>query len=175
VIVGAGTQARILHEQAQISRPGQSAQPFELWAEPDSPQTYRVMKWGDEAAWNGSSYSLDDRLEHGHDRGRDGLRELQHPRARRLRRDAPWPRPVRRRQARRYDHDRCESSSTTARAVRPGRQPAHLARVEPPSPARPVLGAIPADIAAYGNTSRGSTAACDTPACAGARERLIAI
>jgi len=80
VVVGAGTQAgsadaaildnvvtaltpppgTILHEQAQISIPGQSAQPFELWAEADSPQAYRVIKWGHEAAWNGSSYSLYD-------------------------------------------------------------------------------------------------------------------
>jgi outer membrane lipoprotein-sorting protein len=50
----------ILHEQAQISIPGQGAQPFELWARADSPQAYRVIKWGHEAAWNGSSYSLYD-------------------------------------------------------------------------------------------------------------------
>jgi hypothetical protein len=80
VLVSAGTRARsadaaildnvetaltpppgtILHEQAQISVPGQSAQPFELWAEANSPDAYRVIKWGHEAAWNGSSYSLYD-------------------------------------------------------------------------------------------------------------------
>jgi hypothetical protein len=50
----------ILHEQAMISTPGQSAQPFELWAQADSPNAYRVIKWGHEAAWNGSSYSTYD-------------------------------------------------------------------------------------------------------------------
>jgi hypothetical protein len=77
VLAGAGTQAQpadaailrgvetaltlpagtILHEQAQISLPGQSAQPFELWEEADSPYAYRVIKWGHEAAWDGSAFS----------------------------------------------------------------------------------------------------------------------
>jgi hypothetical protein len=80
IVVGFGTQTRsadaaildhvvtaltpppgtILHEQAMISVPGQSAQPFELWAQADSPNAYRVIKWGHEAAWNGSSYSTYD-------------------------------------------------------------------------------------------------------------------
>jgi hypothetical protein len=50
----------ILHEQAEISMPGETAQPFELWVEADSPQAYRVIKWGHEAAWNGSSFSTYD-------------------------------------------------------------------------------------------------------------------
>jgi hypothetical protein len=35
--------------------PGSAAQPFELWVEADPPQAYRVVKWGHEAAWDGSS------------------------------------------------------------------------------------------------------------------------
>jgi hypothetical protein len=50
----------ILHEQAQISLPGEPAQPFELWVEADAPQAYRVIKWGHEASWNGSSFSTYD-------------------------------------------------------------------------------------------------------------------
>jgi hypothetical protein len=47
----------ILHEQAQISLPGEAAHPFELWVEADSPYSYRVIKWGHEGSWNGSSFS----------------------------------------------------------------------------------------------------------------------
>jgi hypothetical protein len=47
----------ILHEQAEITIPGQAAQPFELWAQADSPHAYRVVKWGHEGSWNGSSFS----------------------------------------------------------------------------------------------------------------------
>jgi hypothetical protein len=47
----------ILHEQAQVSVPGQAAHPFELWEQADSPYAYRVIKWGGEGSWNGSSFS----------------------------------------------------------------------------------------------------------------------
>jgi hypothetical protein len=50
----------ILHEQAEISMPGEPAQPFELWVQADPPQAYRVIKWGHETAWNGSSFSTYD-------------------------------------------------------------------------------------------------------------------
>jgi hypothetical protein len=77
VLAGAGTQAppadaailrgvataltpptgTILHEQAQISLPGEAAHPFELWQQADSPYAYRVIKWGHEGSWNGTSFS----------------------------------------------------------------------------------------------------------------------
>ena len=50
----------IVHERAMIATPGRAPQPFELWAQSDSPQAYRVIKWGHEGSWNGSSLSTYD-------------------------------------------------------------------------------------------------------------------
>lgn len=46
----------ILHERALVSVPGQSST-YELWAQADSPNAYRVIKWGHEVSWTGSAYS----------------------------------------------------------------------------------------------------------------------
>jgi hypothetical protein len=47
----------ILHERAMIATPGHAPQLFELWAQADAPQAYRVIKWGSEGSWNGSTFS----------------------------------------------------------------------------------------------------------------------
>src|SRR5262249_53735261 len=47
----------ILHEQAEITSPGEGTQPFEIWTQAESPHAYRVIKWGREGSWNGSSFS----------------------------------------------------------------------------------------------------------------------
>jgi hypothetical protein len=47
----------ILHERAMITTPGHAPALFELWAQIDAPQAYRVIKWGHEGAWNGSAFS----------------------------------------------------------------------------------------------------------------------
>ncbi len=77
LVVGGGTQAQsadaailrstlaaltpppgtILHEQAQVTTPGQPAEQFELWVQADTPHAYRAIKSGHEASWNGSTFS----------------------------------------------------------------------------------------------------------------------
>jgi hypothetical protein len=47
----------ILHEQAQITIPGRAGTRYELWAQADAPHAYRVIKWGYEGTWNGSTFS----------------------------------------------------------------------------------------------------------------------
>jgi hypothetical protein len=47
----------ILHERAEITSPTEGTQPFEIWMQADSPHAYRVIKWGHEGSWNGSSFS----------------------------------------------------------------------------------------------------------------------
>jgi hypothetical protein len=47
----------ILHERAEITAPGQGTQPYEVWMQADSPHAYRVIKWGHEGAFDGSSFS----------------------------------------------------------------------------------------------------------------------
>jgi hypothetical protein len=46
----------ILHVQAQVTVAGQGTQPYELWAQADSPDAYRVIKFGHEDAWTGTQY-----------------------------------------------------------------------------------------------------------------------
>lgn len=50
----------ILHEQALVSIGQQAPMRFELWVQADSPQAYRVIKWGQEVTWNGAAYSIYD-------------------------------------------------------------------------------------------------------------------
>ena len=50
----------ILHERAMVATPGRTPQHYELWAQADAPQAYRVIKWGHEGSWNGSSFSTYD-------------------------------------------------------------------------------------------------------------------
>ncbi len=47
----------ILHEQALVTIAGQAPSHYELWEQADSPYAYRVIKFGQEASWNGSSYA----------------------------------------------------------------------------------------------------------------------
>jgi hypothetical protein len=47
----------ILHEQAQVTLPGVGSTTYEVWMQADSPYAYRVIKWGSEGSWNGSTYS----------------------------------------------------------------------------------------------------------------------
>jgi hypothetical protein len=47
----------ILHEQALVTVAGQAPSRYELWEQADSPYAYRVIKFGHEASWNGSSYA----------------------------------------------------------------------------------------------------------------------
>ena len=48
----------ILHEQALVSIGQQAPMRFELWVQADSPQAYRVIKWGQEVTWSGTAYSI---------------------------------------------------------------------------------------------------------------------
>jgi hypothetical protein len=45
----------ILHEQAMVSLDGRPAVPYQLWAQADRPQSYRVIKFGSEGAWDGAT------------------------------------------------------------------------------------------------------------------------
>jgi hypothetical protein len=47
----------ILHEQATVTIPGSAPAPFELWAQANPPHAYRVIKWGHEGSFNGTSFS----------------------------------------------------------------------------------------------------------------------
>jgi hypothetical protein len=47
----------ILHEQAVVTLAGQAPARYELWEQADSPHAYRVVKFGHEGSWNGSSFS----------------------------------------------------------------------------------------------------------------------
>lgn len=47
----------IIHNAAVVTVGTQSPQPYELWAEASAPYAYRVIKFGHEAAWNGTTYS----------------------------------------------------------------------------------------------------------------------
>lgn len=47
----------ILHEKAEITDPTQGTHPYEVWMQADNPQAYRVIKWGHEGAFNGTSFS----------------------------------------------------------------------------------------------------------------------
>jgi hypothetical protein len=46
----------ILHERAMVSADKQPAQLFELWVETSEPHAYRVIKWGTEGGFDGSSH-----------------------------------------------------------------------------------------------------------------------
>jgi hypothetical protein len=47
----------ILHERAMITTADKAPQLYELWAQIDAPQAYRVIKWGHEGSWNGASFA----------------------------------------------------------------------------------------------------------------------
>jgi hypothetical protein len=47
----------ILHEQASVTIAGQAPTRYELWEQADSPYAYRVIKFGHEGSWNGTSYA----------------------------------------------------------------------------------------------------------------------
>jgi hypothetical protein len=47
----------ILHEQATVTLAGQAPARYELWEQADSPHAYRVVKFGHEGSWNGSSFA----------------------------------------------------------------------------------------------------------------------
>jgi hypothetical protein len=47
----------ILHERARVTLPGVGSTTYEVWMQADSPYAYRVIKWGSEGSWNGSTYS----------------------------------------------------------------------------------------------------------------------
>lgn len=45
----------ILHEQAMVSVQGAPAVPYELWQQADSPQSYRIIKFGSEGEYDGAT------------------------------------------------------------------------------------------------------------------------
>jgi hypothetical protein len=45
----------ILHERAMVSVGGAAPVLYELWAQADQPHSYRIIKFGHEAEWNGST------------------------------------------------------------------------------------------------------------------------
>jgi hypothetical protein len=47
----------ILHVTATVTVAGTASGPYELWAQADQPQGWRVLKFGHEAAWNGTTFS----------------------------------------------------------------------------------------------------------------------
>jgi hypothetical protein len=57
-VVGALTAptGTLLHERALVTLAGQTPATYELWQDSNSPYAYRVLKFGHEAAWNGTEF-----------------------------------------------------------------------------------------------------------------------